>query len=72
MGACLLEQSVVEELLLMMQYSQSVISVLVNAVVQEGAEMTVNWELETSLWVCAGEQVEGEVLFEHLVELGHC
>ena len=72
MGACLLEQSVVGELLLMMQYSQPVISVLVNAVVQEGAEMTVNWELETSLWVCAGEQVEGEVLFEHLVELGHC
>lgn len=56
----------------MMQYFQPVISVLANAVVQEGEEMIVHWKFETSLWVCAGEQVEGEVLFEHLVELGHC
>ena len=72
MGACSLEQLVVGEWLMMMQHFQPVISVLVNAVVQVGEEMTVYWELETSSWVCVGEQEEGEVQFVHLVELGHC
>lgn len=65
------EQLAAEEWLLMMQQTQPVVSVLVNAVVQEGEETTVYLVLETSLWVCAGEQVEGEVPFEHLEELGH-
>jgi hypothetical protein len=45
----LLEQLAEEEWLQVTYYSQPVISVSVNVVVQEEEEMTVYWKLETSL-----------------------